>query len=316
MDIEQILPADKIVLVMGLTGSGKSTFINFASGGDGMAIGHGLNAFTETITITRVSFQSDRVDQSKVLKDLKRCYQADQSNGNSTDEFTGAFVTCFVDTPGLTDEYLPDLERLQMISDFVIAIRKRNLQLDAIIYLHQILDNGPASSPLKYLRLLAGLCDNESLPNVVLVTTMWSLLSNREVGWKRQADLERDFWASMIQAGCMVAIFDDTHDPAFEVTLKQKSLPKAVFIPRDVIGRTEEKGTRSTLNKRLKELLNEKKALSESTKGSSRLQGKKNARELEDQMRTIDNSIAGVRAKLRDVNPHPTGNLPGFIKKI
>ncbi|KAG8859231.1 hypothetical protein FRB91_008598 [Serendipita sp. 411] len=44
---------DKIIVVLGATGAGKSTFIDYATNGGGGGIGHGMRSFTENIRVVR-----------------------------------------------------------------------------------------------------------------------------------------------------------------------------------------------------------------------------------------------------------------------
>ncbi|KAG8801208.1 hypothetical protein FRC20_000652 [Serendipita sp. 405] len=84
---EDIPPTDKVVLIMGPTGSGKSTFINYASGGDGKGIGHQLQSCTDTIAFTSVRYKSRKLgvaNPNKPGEKIDRPEVLDVSHDNAT----------------------------------------------------------------------------------------------------------------------------------------------------------------------------------------------------------------------------------------
>ncbi|KAG8750968.1 hypothetical protein FRC14_008243 [Serendipita sp. 396] len=85
-----ITQADKVIIVMGPTGAGKSTFIDYAMGGSGQGIGHNMKSCTQDIVVRRTSM------------------------GASSQFFA------FVDTPGLDDTHKQDYDILEDIAKFLI----------------------------------------------------------------------------------------------------------------------------------------------------------------------------------------------------
>ena len=94
---------------------------------------------------------------------------------------------------------------------------KAKIPLAAIIYLHRISDNRMASSPLKNLKMFASMCGQQIMPNVVLATTMWTLIYSEAMGDNRERELKMSFWADMIAKGCKVARFKDSFESAWEI---------------------------------------------------------------------------------------------------
>jgi len=81
---------DRIVVVMGPTGAGKSTFIECATRQDGRTVGHKLRSFTADIRTVRFNHPTD------------------------------GYPVVFVDTPGFEATSRSDMETLSMIADWLV----------------------------------------------------------------------------------------------------------------------------------------------------------------------------------------------------
>ncbi|RFN48651.1 hypothetical protein FIE12Z_7117 [Fusarium flagelliforme] len=124
-------PDDIVIAVMGVTGAGKSTFINQVTG-ENVEIGHGLTSHT-----IGVSIYTHRITP-------ERCVY-------------------LVDTPGFDDTSRNDIEILKEVAFFFSQIYRKNVQLAGIIYLHRISDNRVSGTALKNLDMFKQLC---ALPDV------------------------------------------------------------------------------------------------------------------------------------------------------
>jgi len=183
---EQISQGDRIIAVMGLTGAGKSTFIECATRQNRKTVGHSWKSNKAKIQSTRVK---------------------NPTNGRPV---------IFVDTPGFDHTFKSDAEIRAMISDWLVKAKKKNATLATILYLHRISDNRMSGSAMKNLRLFSSMCGKDAMPNVVIVTTMWSKVSEVE-GTERETDLKRDVWNEMLGGGCSVVRFKDTLDSAWDI---------------------------------------------------------------------------------------------------
>ncbi|KAG8766405.1 hypothetical protein FRC20_006903 [Serendipita sp. 405] len=201
--VEHIPISDKVVLVIGPTGSGKSTFINYAIGGDGTGIGVGLKPSTTGIILTSVCFKRNQPETTTV--------------GGSATEST----IWFVDTPGLDVSSEIDTESFCAISEFLTPARKRGLQLE-ILYLYRINDIRMVGPPLKHLQFLATLCPDITMPKTVLVTTMWSLLPNKITGENREKELKAIFAKSVTHTGCGFLGFGDSYESVYEIVFSDQ----------------------------------------------------------------------------------------------
>ena len=84
------------------------------------------------------------------------------------------------------------------------------LKLNGIIYLHRISDPRMSGSAVKNLNMLQKLCGAQSLPNIVLVTTMWGELQKQtggiDAGKRREEELKTTdlFWAGLLSRGSKI----------------------------------------------------------------------------------------------------------------
>ncbi|KFA80566.1 hypothetical protein S40288_09586 [Stachybotrys chartarum IBT 40288] len=146
---------DVVIAVMGMTGSGKTTFISKVTGRSDLKIGHDLTSCT---------------------RDIK-----------AIDTKIGDTIVRFVDTPGFSDTNLSDTEVLEMIAEYLAMAYENNVKLSGIIYLHPISDNRVTHHAIKNLEMFRNLTGEKNLGNVVLTTSMWTA----QVGFKNPVSTRR-----------------------------------------------------------------------------------------------------------------------------
>ncbi|KAG9052864.1 Translocase of chloroplast [Serendipita sp. 407] len=185
-DSVETVVEEKIVVVMGPTGAGKTNFINLITERGNLGIGHGIQPGTTEI---------EWIKSPRLI------------DGHS--------VT-FIDTPGLDDTEQQDIDIVTTILASLQKFCGTKSKLDAILYLHKISDNRMGASELKRLELFANLCGAEASSNVVFVTTMWDRVA-KEVGDAREEELKSKFWVGLIAKGCDVKRFHATTESALEV---------------------------------------------------------------------------------------------------
>lgn len=127
-----------------------------------------------------------------------------------TCKIAGREVT-LVDTPGFDDTTLTDTEVLTMIASWMADSYDSNIRLTGVIYLHRITDNRVAGSSYKNLRMLRSLCGDSNLANVVLTTTMWDKVGERE-GNEREKELLNtgNFWGDLKKDRAKVRRLNDS----------------------------------------------------------------------------------------------------------
>ncbi|KAL4077628.1 P-loop containing nucleoside triphosphate hydrolase protein [Scleroderma citrinum] len=154
---------EQVIAVMGSTGVGKSSFIQNSVPQDlhtQVQVGHGL--------------------QSKTSEVQPVCWVTE--DGTSVK---------LVDTPGFDDSRagLTDAEVLKMIATFLTnEYQGKKSRLTGLIYVHRISDTRVGKTSQRNLRMFQKLCGDESLKNVVIVTTMWDMVTPED-GLRREQEL-------------------------------------------------------------------------------------------------------------------------------
>jgi len=163
-------PSDIIIAVMGVTGAGKSTFIQQFTK-ENVGIGDSLLSYTSVTTVFKCSTPK---------------------------------IPCFylVDTPGFDDSKRSDTDILGEVADWLSRAYHNHIKLSGIIYLHRISDVRVGGSGVKNLRMFRELCGESgqnAMACVALVTTFWGGES-KTVGDNREHELKTSskFWSQII----------------------------------------------------------------------------------------------------------------------
>ncbi|KAH8714048.1 P-loop containing nucleoside triphosphate hydrolase protein, partial [Phaeosphaeriaceae sp. PMI808] len=181
------------IAVMGQTGAGKSSFINWVTGGN-LVEGESLSSCTQEV----------------------------QSASTVID---GRAVT-LIDTPGFDDSTRFDGEILNLIASYLKHSFNRNELLSGVIYLHRITDNRIGGSGKRTMTVLQRMCGPDNFQNIALVTTMWDKLVDQKEGEKNEKELETtgEFWGQMISRKAMVSRHYGKKETAFKIV--KQIIPK------------------------------------------------------------------------------------------
>ncbi|KAG8870594.1 Translocase of chloroplast [Serendipita sp. 405] len=190
----QLLADDSLVVVMGLTGSGKTSFIAQAKGKD-----HDLI--------------NDR------LRDKTFFVQAATAIHPTSKR---RFI--FIDTPGFNTPTVSNKVIMVQVSEWLANARKVGIRLSAVICLHRITDNRVVRPAGDDFELLVELCGQKAVANVMLVTTMWGE-ANEEAGVRWGNTLEKEFWKDTINGGCGSRRFDNTQESAWRILAELEGTP-------------------------------------------------------------------------------------------
>ncbi|KAF2108802.1 P-loop containing nucleoside triphosphate hydrolase protein [Lophiotrema nucula] len=189
-----LLPSDSLIMVMGVTGSGKSYFINQLRP-NSAAEGHGLQSETKVCQIVRTNI--------------------------------GATTVAMIDTPGFDDEEIDDAETLGIITRLLTTQFRLGIRLKGIIYLHRINDTRFSGSARRFLKVFQEVCGENAIPNIALVTTMWSK-SPHQIYLQRDVQLQNNWWAQLISKGALIFQYDGSRAMA-------ETIVGQLFRERDVV---------------------------------------------------------------------------------
>ncbi|KAF9490364.1 hypothetical protein BDN71DRAFT_194355 [Pleurotus eryngii] len=171
---------------MGATGSGKSSFINMASG-SALRVGSGLMSCTDAVQISEPFLFENRTVR-------------------------------LIDTPGFDDTSKTDTEVLTMIAASLSSMYRGGVKLSGAIYIHRISDVRMGGASTRNFKLFRGLCGDNMLQNVVIVTNMWSQVP-LDVGEAREEELksDHDFFKPVLDGGAQIIRHDNTSTSARDI---------------------------------------------------------------------------------------------------
>ncbi|KZT01508.1 P-loop containing nucleoside triphosphate hydrolase protein [Laetiporus sulphureus 93-53] len=177
----------KLIAVTGPTGTGKTSFINLASGAS-FKVGEGLQSCTQTVQGAPCSIAGENI--------------------------------VLIDTPGFDDTHKSQADVLKDIADFLEQTYQQGVKLSGIIYMHRISDVRMGGIARENFRLFTKICGKGAMKNVAIVTTMWEDVSS-EVGMTREQELRSKplFFKDAVDNGaCMMRHFNNA-DSAMTVIL-------------------------------------------------------------------------------------------------
>lgn len=139
----------KVIVLMGMTGTGKSSFIKLLTGDKSVKVGETLEPKTSEIK----SFPFSHNNQCVSL----------------------------VDTPGF-DDSRPNMSDSNFLEDIAHFLERRHhtKAVHGFIYFHRIRDVRVGGTATRNIRMFASLCGPEAMKNVAIVTTRWDELQGDE----------------------------------------------------------------------------------------------------------------------------------------
>jgi len=171
---------DILIPVIGVTGVGKSTFINAATGKIATSVSHDLDSRTQNIQPVIAPYPGDNTRR-----------------------------VVFLDTPGFNDTWCDDAEILRDIVNWLEDSCELGMKLAGIIYLHEISQTRFVTTGGS-LTMFDTLYHLDTAQNVILATTKWK---------QPVIDVERNREKQLSQSwtGPHVLRFVDTHESAWEI---------------------------------------------------------------------------------------------------
>ncbi|TCD68117.1 hypothetical protein EIP91_011482 [Steccherinum ochraceum] len=197
--------AELTVAIMGATGTGKSTFVNLASGSH-FQVGQSLRSCTAAVQVSEPFSVSGRRMR-------------------------------LVDTPGFDDTTKSDTEILRMIADHLAADYRQDKKLSGIIYMHRISDLRMSGVSKRNFSMYRNLCGEKTLRNVVIVTNMWGEI-DPSVGAAREQELATDdiLFKPVLDKGAIMLRHLNTVESAHAILQRfVDNHPEALAIQREVV---------------------------------------------------------------------------------
>ncbi|KIK25749.1 hypothetical protein PISMIDRAFT_96418, partial [Pisolithus microcarpus 441] len=165
--------------VMGVTGSGKTTFINCASESD-LPVGRGLESCTVDVQMSKPFYLDQR-------------------------------MVTLIDTPGFDDTNRKERDILTHISAYLANTYEQGVKLTGIIYMHRISDTRMTGTSRRNFRLFRELCGEDAFQNILIVTNMGrdddlEACSDKE----RQLATDDKYYKPMLDGGARMVRHDGT----------------------------------------------------------------------------------------------------------
>ncbi|THH31507.1 hypothetical protein EUX98_g2680 [Antrodiella citrinella] len=198
-------PKTIAIALMGATGTGKSTFVNLASGAS-LGVGDGLRSCTSEVATSHVF------------------------------ELFGRRIV-LIDTPGFDDTTKSDTDILKMIAVYLASTYGAGVKLSGILYLHRISDFRMGGVNRRNFNMFRKLCGDETLKNVLLVTTMWSHV-DLKTGESREEELRTDeiLFKPVLDKGAQLVRHDNTLQSAQAILYRLiQNHPEPLRIQRELV---------------------------------------------------------------------------------
>ncbi|KAF8064966.1 hypothetical protein FPV67DRAFT_162874 [Lyophyllum atratum] len=196
-----------VILLLGDTGVGKSTFINTVAGQPVAEVSHRLTS-------------SEPVAKHFIIQHPQRS--------------TRSFI--LVEAPGFDHYSESDDEILKRIIDWLKASCHKDASFGGIVYLHDITKNRNNQSMVTGTFTLLGLSRPEPTGHVLLATVKWSRAQQDPQAEIREQELKDKSWRLILKAGAQTCRFMNTKDSAWGIidTLLQAEPLKLRIIQQDL----------------------------------------------------------------------------------
>lgn len=123
-----------------------------------------------------------------------------------------------IDTPGFDDETRSDVEILEQLAKWIAEqghIRRN--QLDGLILLQPITAHRVGGTERKRTRLLKNILGEDAYKHVIIATTMWEQIKDREDMEERLKGRREDLWADMVTKGTVIVEHSNNRESAHKI---------------------------------------------------------------------------------------------------
>ncbi|KAJ7922201.1 P-loop containing nucleoside triphosphate hydrolase protein, partial [Mycena leptocephala] len=169
--------------VMGNTGTGKSSFVKLITGDSSIKVNDGLESETA---------------------DIQVFHFVDPTSGHKVR---------IVDTPGF-DDSRKGVTDTDILKRSLISYSKSRYdakrRLNGLVYLQRITDNKFGGQSGRNLLMFKKLCGDQTHKNIVVLTTFWDKVTNKQEAVKREEELKAKFFWSLVAGGACFMRSDRT----------------------------------------------------------------------------------------------------------
>ncbi|KAF4615160.1 hypothetical protein D9613_003468 [Agrocybe pediades] len=181
------IPEIIIIPIMGATGAGKSTFLNYLVQDERQKfqVGHKLTSCTSELRPVTLTFPND--------------------------PFLRQYTVILVDTPGFDDTYAADVDILERIANWLKNAHRDMMVVGGVIYLHDISNDRFSGTARRNLEMFNRMCGDNAFKKVIIGTTKWRR-TPPSTGERRENELKEVHWRPMLEKGASTKHFEDSYD--------------------------------------------------------------------------------------------------------
>jgi len=219
-----------MIVVVGVTGAGKTTFSSVASDRTDLGIGDGLDPFTQ-----------DPQDVRFIIDDRP---------------------VILIDTPGFDDKDRTDLQILEDIGKWLSSQGFTQRTLDGLILLHPITQHFDSTLEKRRTRLLEKILGKDAYKRVVVATTMWGSFlddTEKEVEHEIRLKWEEGVWDDFREGGAIITKHHNNRESAHRIIrhiMARSDEAKGVgILLQKELGNGETRFTETSVGKELEAIL-------------------------------------------------------------
>lgn len=201
-----------MIALLGVTGAGKSTFANTASGKSSMKISHGSQPCEQPAP--------DVSRRSAGLNTNETCIYLGTQDPQEVKFQLGGRTIVLIDTPGFDDDKKSDVRILEDIATWMAKkgyLKER--MLDGLIFLHPVTHTRAGGSELNRTKLLEQILGRNAYNRVIIASTMWDdIVSEDTVTLRLQTRLdEGGVWHELKNNGASYVKHYNTQKSAHDI---------------------------------------------------------------------------------------------------
>ncbi|KAI8180313.1 hypothetical protein KHU50_002947 [Colletotrichum sp. SAR 10_65] len=273
---------DMFFLVMGRTGSGKSTFIGQCTGKQ-VTVGHGLYSCTNSVYVADYHWNGRRI--------------------------------FLIDTPGFNDTARPEVEILEAFASSLAASYANGVRIHGVLMLQPVSENRMSGSSLRCIEMVEAVCGfaSTSWPsrceNLAIVTTM--LVSRGATAFRYNETGSQDPTEQMIAARNIIAHLvrrSDMH-PLDVLQLQREIVIEGKTLGQTAAGRSVAAGldkSQQAYQRRLQQAAQDDdemlSSLAAQTNAAHLTQIRELRQDLHDQMQKIETEKEALNKSIQDLH--------------